>query len=177
MAPNTLFPTSDTSMSYNFIDCKTRSASETEALGERLARALTAPALVLLSGELGAGKTAFVRGMLRGLDAPPDVCVTSPTYILLHSYKGGRATLHHIDAYRLGGGAAEFEASGLMECFDDPNGIACIEWPEKLSDLNWPPDRVLVEIEHSEPTVRRIVLRGTGARSEAAVLAAVAFST
>ena len=156
-------------MSSERIELETRSASETEALGERLARALPVPALVLLSGELGAGKTAFVRGMLRGLDAPPDVRVTSPTYVLLHSYKGSRATLHHIDAYRLGGGAAEFEASGLMECFDDPNGIVCIEWPEKLSDLNWPLDRILVEIEHSEPTVRRIVLRGTDARSKAVI--------
>lgn len=157
-------------MSY---EVETHSAAETEALGERLARALNAPAIVLLSGELGAGKTAFVRGMLCGLDAPPEVRVTSPTYVLLHSYKGGRATLHHIDAYRLGGGADEFEASGLMECFDDATGIVCIEWPEKLAGYAWP-EHVRVEIEHSEPTVRQIRMSGTGAQSQAAV-AALAF--
>ena len=123
-------------------------------------RALTAPALVLLSGELGAGKTAFVRGMLRGVEAPPDVRVTSPTYILLHSYQGGRATIYHIDAYRLSGGADEFEASGLLECFNDPKGIVCIEWPEKLLDAKWPREAVRVEIEHCEPTVRRVMLSG-----------------
>jgi tRNA threonylcarbamoyladenosine biosynthesis protein TsaE len=148
-------------MSSNRTETETRSALETEALGEQLARALPAPAIVLLSGDLGAGKTAFVRGMLRGLDAPPDVRVTSPTYVLLHSYRGGRATLHHIDAYRLRGGADEFEASGLMECFDDPNGIVCFEWPEKLADLTCPIEPVRVEIEHCEPTVRRVcVTRG-----------------
>ncbi len=145
-------------MSSERSEIETRSACETEALGEALARTLVAPAIVLLSGDLGAGKTAFVRGIVRGLDAPDDVRVTSPTYILLHSYRGGRATLHHIDAYRLRGGGDEFEASGLMDCFDDPNGIVCIEWPEKLADMKWPRECVRVEIEHCEPTVRRLVV-------------------
>jgi tRNA threonylcarbamoyladenosine biosynthesis protein TsaE len=148
---------------------ETHSARETEALGERLARALAPPALVILSGELGAGKTCFVRGMLRGLDAPPEVRVTSPTYVLQHVYQGGRATLVHIDAYRIAGGASEFEASGLLECLDDAKTIVCVEWPEKLPDLAWPGDRVVVELEHREPSVRAIVLRGNGTRSSAAV--------
>ena len=147
-------------MSSKRSEIETRSALETEALGERTARALAVPAIVLLSGDLGAGKTAFVRGMLRGLDAPDDVRVSSPTYVLLHSYRGGRATLHHIDAYRLRGGADEFEASGLMECFDDPDGIVCIEWPEKIADVSWPREPLRIEIEHGEPTVRRITLSG-----------------
>lgn len=157
---------------------ETHSAAETEALGERLARALVheprpqgSVALVLLSGELGAGKTSFVRGMLRGLDAPLDVRATSPTYVLQHVYKGGRATLYHIDAYRLGGGAAEFESSGLLECLDDPAAIVCVEWPEKLPDLKWPPDRIIVELEHRDPSVRAITLHGTGQQSIAAVRA------
>ncbi|HLX63088.1 MAG TPA: tRNA (adenosine(37)-N6)-threonylcarbamoyltransferase complex ATPase subunit type 1 TsaE [Planctomycetota bacterium] len=148
---------------------ETHSARETEALGERLARALAPPALVILSGELGAGKTCFVRGMLRGLDAPPDVRVTSPTYVLQHVYEGGRATVVHIDAYRIANGASEFEASGLLESLDDANTIVCVEWPEKLPGLAWPADRVLVEIEHREPTVRTIALHGIGAHSSAAV--------
>lgn len=147
-------------MSSKRSEIETRSALETEALGERTARALAVPAIVLLSGDLGAGKTAFVRGMLRGLDAPDDVRVSSPTYVLLHSYRGGRATLHHIDAYRLRGGADEFEASGLMECFDDPNGIVCIEWPEKIADVSWSREPLRIAIEHCEPTVRRVTIWG-----------------
>lgn len=174
MAPSARFPIwvtnimSDLATESRF-EAETRSARETEALGERLARALNPPALVVLSGELGAGKTCFVRGMLRGLDAPPDARVTSPTYVLQHVYEGGRATLYHIDAYRIGGGAGEFEASGLLECLDDARAIVCVEWPEKLADLAWPADRVLVELEHREPAVRAVVLRGLGLRSGAAV--------
>lgn len=139
---------------------ETNSVAETEALGARLARLLTPPALVLLSGELGAGKTAFVRGMLQGLDAPRDVRVTSPTYVLLHTYKGGRATLHHIDAYRLRGGADEFEESGLLECLDDRSALTCIEWPERLGDAKFPCTPVQVRIEHLAPSQRKIEIQG-----------------
>lgn len=139
---------------------ETNSVTETEALGARLARSLVPPALVLISGELGAGKTAFVRGMLSGLDAPPDVRVTSPTYVLLHTYKGGRAALYHIDAYRLRGGADEFESSGLLECLDDPSAITCIEWPERLADVKFPCTPVEVRIEHLAPSQRKIEIQG-----------------
>lgn len=139
---------------------ETHSPAETEACGERLARTLIAPAIVLLSGELGAGKTAFVRGMARGLDAPPSMRVTSPTYVLLHSHKGGRATLHHIDAYRLAGGADEFEDSGLSECLHDPAAIVCIEWPEKIAALNFPCRPVRVRLEHLDSDSRSIEICG-----------------
>lgn len=139
---------------------ETHSPAETEALGARLARALTPPAIVLLSGDLGAGKTAFVRGMLKGIDALPGVRVTSPTYILLHSYKGARATIHHIDAYRVSGGADEFEDSGLLECFDDPAAFTCIEWPEKLGAMKFPGVSISVRLEHIEPSVRSIEISG-----------------
>jgi tRNA threonylcarbamoyladenosine biosynthesis protein TsaE len=148
----------------NFV---TSSAAETEALGGRLAGAIVSPTLLLMSGELGAGKTSFVRGMLRGLDAPADVRVTSPTYVLQHVYAGGRCTLYHIDAYRIAGGGDEFAGGGLMECLDDPLGIVCIEWPEKISDVNWPGDRITIEFEHLEPTVRAIRVAATGERSRA----------
>jgi len=148
----------------NFV---TSSAAETEALGERLARAIISHALVLMSGELGAGKTSFVRGMMRGLDAPPDVRVTSPTYVLQHVYAGGRCTLYHIDAYRIAGGGGEFAAGGLMECLDDPHGIVCVEWPEKISDVSWSGDRITIEFEHREPTVRAIRIAASEERSSA----------
>src|SRR5437879_3655150 len=100
---------------------ETSSAAQTEALGAALGRALRGRELIVLSGELGAGKTVFVRGVARGLNMPPGVRVCSPTYVLQHEYTGGRLTLYHIDAYRLGG-AADFENSGLRECLDDLKG-------------------------------------------------------
>jgi tRNA threonylcarbamoyladenosine biosynthesis protein TsaE len=145
------------------VPCKifeTRSARETEALAARLGRVITRRTQITLSGELGAGKTVFVRGLARGLGVPAAVPVTSPTYVLLHKYHGGRMQLYHIDAYRLGGGADEFESSGLNECLADPNGVVCIEWPEKLEGQKWPADLVEVSIEHLDPEARRIILKG-----------------
>ena len=144
----------------------TASAAETEALGAAIARGLRGGELIVLSGELGAGKTVFVRGLARGLNCPPGVRVTSPTYVLQHAYRGGRLALYHIDAYRLGGGAAEFEASGLRECMDDSGGVVCLEWPERLDDLQWPGDRIFVQIEHVDPQHRQLTLSASGAHSQ-----------
>jgi tRNA threonylcarbamoyladenosine biosynthesis protein TsaE len=141
------------------------SSAETEALGASIARGLTGGELIVLSGELGAGKTVFVRGLARGLDMPAGIRVTSPTYVLQHAYRGGRLTLYHMDAYRIGGGAAEFEGSGLRECLDDMRAVVCLEWPERLADLQWPRDRILVQIEHVEMQQRRIAISGSGQRS------------
>ncbi len=138
----------------------THSAKETEALAARIGAAITRQTLVTLSGELGAGKTVFVRGLARGLGVPLTTPVTSPTYVLLHHYAGGRLMLYHIDAYRLGGGANEFEASGLNECLADPNGVVCLEWPEKLAGQTWPANRIDVSIDHLDPQHRRITLKG-----------------
>jgi len=138
------------------------SAAETEALGAQLATTLRGRELIVLSGELGAGKTVFVRGVAKGLAVPTGVRVTSPTYVLQHRYSGGRLTLYHIDAYRLSG-ALDFEGSGLRECLEDPHGVVCMEWPERVADLNWPTERIVVEIEHAETAERaqhrRITLR------------------
>jgi tRNA threonylcarbamoyladenosine biosynthesis protein TsaE len=150
----------DMSIAQTSQTIETRSAAETEALAARIGAAITRQTLVTLSGELGAGKTVFVRGLARGLGVPVATPVTSPTYVLLHHYRGGRLMLYHIDAYRLGGGADEFEASGLNECLADPNGVVCIEWPEKLTGQKWPQARIEVSIEHIDPDVRRIVVSG-----------------
>jgi tRNA threonylcarbamoyladenosine biosynthesis protein TsaE len=145
---------------------ETHSTAETEALGERVARSLSVPATLLLHGELGAGKTAFVRGIARGLGALPGVRVTSPTYVLQHAYPCERATLYHIDAYRIRGGAAEFEAGGLMECLDDASGVVCVEWPEKLAHMSWDENSVIVKIEHIAPAVREVSISATGTNSK-----------
>src|ERR1700759_1404486 len=102
---------------------ETHSPKETETLAAKLGAALSGGTLLSLSGELGAGKTCFVRGLARGLGVPKDVMITRPTYVLQHIYRGGGLTVYHIDAYRLRGGVDEFEASGLEECLRDPNGV------------------------------------------------------
>ena len=78
----------------------THSEAETSAVGSDLARSLTAGSVLLLSGDLGAGKTAFVRGLAAGLGIDPDI-VSSPTFTLIQEYRGGRLPLHHVDLYRL----------------------------------------------------------------------------
>ena len=152
---------------------ETHSAAETEALGNRLAAAAPGGMIITLCGELGAGKTVLVRGIASGLQMPPGVFVTSPTYVLQHIYRGGRLTLYHIDAYRLVGGAGELESSGLAECFNDEQGLVCVEWPERLKDFNWPADHIAIHIDHHDPQVRRAVLNAGGPRSQIVLQTAI----
>ena len=105
-----------------------RSESGTEALGAVLAKDLRPGDVVALTGDLGAGKTAFVRGLARGLSLDPGQ-VSSPTFALVHEYRGGRLPLFHVDLYRLSG--AEAEDLGLDE-LGVADGVLAIEWPERL---------------------------------------------
>ena len=137
----------------------TRSPAETEQVGEALARTLGGGEVVLLSGELGAGKTAFVRGLARGLGADPEE-VASPTFVLLTAYRG-RLLLHHADLYRLAGGGDEREL-GLEE-LPGPEGVLAVEWPERLRERPW--TRVLeVQLEHAGEDTRRIRVGPPGFR-------------
>jgi len=108
--------------------------------------------VVLLSGELGAGKTVFVRGLARGLGADP-ADVSSPTFVLLTSYPG-RLTLHHADLYRLGGDGDDAEL-GLEE-LPGSDGVLAIEWAERLREPPWSrPTRVhLAHAGESRRTLR-----------------------
>lgn len=109
----------------------TTSEEETAALAAAFAASLPANAVVLLTGDLGAGKTAFVRGMAAGLGIEPDE-VSSPTFTLVQEYRGGgHATLYHVDLYRLEGGEAD--DLGLEELASG-GGVVAIEWAEKLPD-------------------------------------------
>ncbi|HXG89140.1 MAG TPA: tRNA (adenosine(37)-N6)-threonylcarbamoyltransferase complex ATPase subunit type 1 TsaE [Vicinamibacterales bacterium] len=107
----------------------THSEDETRAVARALARELAAGAVLLLSGDLGAGKTAFVRGLAEGLGLDPGD-VTSPTFTLVHEYRGGRLPLVHVDLYRLD--RADLDDIGL-----DPDlaehGVLAVEWAERLS--------------------------------------------
>ena len=106
----------------------TTSPEETEALGRRLGEILAPPALLLLRGDLGAGKTCFVRGLARGLDIPADEPVTSPTYALMHHYQG-RHDLYHFDLYRLSCWADLVEI-GFDE-YVEAGKIVVVEWSER----------------------------------------------
>ncbi len=131
----------------------TRSEAETEALATELAASFRGGEVVLLSGELGAGKTVFVRGLARGVGADPED-VASPTFVLLTRY-AGRLTLHHADLYRLGGGGDDREL-GLEE-LPGPLGVLAIEWAERLSAHPWDPAlAVRVTLEHAGDDARRV---------------------
>jgi tRNA threonylcarbamoyladenosine biosynthesis protein TsaE len=112
---------------------RTASAAETEDLAARLGGGFHGGEVVLLSGELGAGKTAFVRGLARGLGCDAEE-VASPTFVLLTSYPG-RLRLHHADLYRLAGDGDDREL-GLDE-LPGPRGVLAVEWAERLSFVPW----------------------------------------
>jgi tRNA threonylcarbamoyladenosine biosynthesis protein TsaE len=119
-------------------DVETRSAAETEALGEALAPTLSTRDVVYLEGELGAGKTAFARGLARGLGASERE-VASPTFALLHEYAGasGSVVLRHLDLYRLGESARELDVLGLPDSME--GAPVCVEWPREALRRLLPP--------------------------------------
>jgi tRNA threonylcarbamoyladenosine biosynthesis protein TsaE len=137
----------------------TRSEEETASVAARLAKALRPGSTVLLQGDLGAGKTAFVRGMAAGLGLDPDD-VSSPTFTLVQEYRGP-VTLFHVDLYRLASG--EVDDLGLDELVAG-GGIAAVEWAEKLPrDL---PGAVRVEITDRGGEEREIRVSGVPGYSE-----------
>ena len=107
----------------------TRSEQETAAIANALAEELQPGDVLLLSGNLGAGKTAFVRGLAEGLGIDPRE-VSSPTFTLVHEYRGGRFALYHVDLYRLDRAATD--DLGLDE-LGARDGVVAIEWPDRLT--------------------------------------------
>jgi len=108
----------------------TSSPEETIALGRELAGMLTPPKLVLLRGHLGAGKTTLVKGIAQAFEAASEENVTSPTFTLIHEYRGPQATLYHIDLYRVET-QRELDTLGLEDLMGE-NSILLIEWGEKF---------------------------------------------
>jgi tRNA threonylcarbamoyladenosine biosynthesis protein TsaE len=130
----------------------TRSAEETVAWGRGFAEALKAPVLVLLSGELGSGKTTLTKGIVAGLKAAEEDEVTSPTYTLVHEYGTG-GKVYHADLYRVEN-FHDFETLGLEDVFAKP-AIVILEWSEKFPlKTEWP--QVRVQLEHLGGDARRI---------------------
>jgi tRNA threonylcarbamoyladenosine biosynthesis protein TsaE len=132
---------------------ETSDPTATERAGAELAARLAPGAVVLVSGELGAGKTTFVRGAVRALGV--EEAVTSPTFVVGHAYDGRAGPVSHLDLYRLAGMGGE--DPGLLEPFFAPDAIAFVEWPEHAEDA-WPPERVThrVRLEHAGGDRRRI---------------------
>ncbi len=132
----------------------THSAEETTAWGREFAKKLKAPVLVLLSGELGSGKTTLTKGIVAGLGAATEDEVTSPTFTMLHEYGSGRK-IYHGDLYRIES-FHDFETLGLEDAFAEP-GIVILEWSENFP-LKAPWPVVKVRLEHGGGDARRIVV-------------------
>jgi tRNA threonylcarbamoyladenosine biosynthesis protein TsaE len=133
---------------------RTGSAEQTIAAGEELGRRLPRRAVVLLVGELGAGKTTFAKGLLKGLGAATPDDVSSPTYTLIHEY-GGRA--YHIDLYRIEDerDLATLGIEELLEC----EAVVVVEWGERFPRL-WPAERIEVRFRVEGDEEREIEVRG-----------------
>ena len=144
------------------MELETRSAAETEALGRRLASSLAAGDCILLEGQLGAGKTVFVKGLAAGLGLAPEA-VDSPTYVLVQTYvllpDRPIRRLHHVDLYRLNH-SAELDEIGLEELLSEPDAVTAIEWPKDLLDRRLSPATPvwMVTFEVLDQTRRRIVV-------------------
>ncbi len=138
------------------------SPAETEALGEKIGRAAGRGLVLALSGDLGAGKTQFVKGVARGLGATARV--HSPTFTLVNEYGGGRLKLFHLDLYRLET-PAQILSAGIEE-FLSPDGVAVIEWAERLEDGRWKMEDGKVrkvQIEIISESERKIIYDDLGA--------------
>lgn len=132
------------------------STEETTGLGRELAARMRAPLLVLLSGELGAGKTTLAKGIVSGLGVANEEDITSPTFTLVHTFTG-TVKVYHIDLYRVSG-LQEFDSLGLEDLFAEP-AIVLIEWPERMRlRTDWPILRI--DLAHIDEDRRSITVNG-----------------
>jgi tRNA threonylcarbamoyladenosine biosynthesis protein TsaE len=138
---------------------------DTERLGAALASELPPGTVVGLVGPLGAGKTRLVQAVATALGVPPGR-VTSPTFVLVNEYTGGRLPVYHFDTYRLKDDD-DFLNLGPEEYFDS-NGITFVEWADRVATL-LPVDRLEISIDVTSETERRIMLHGTSPQLEAIV--------
>lgn len=132
----------------------THSPEETERLGEKLAKKLTPGTVLAYRGELGAGKTAFTRGLARGLGYTDPV--TSPTYTIVNEYLGGRLPLFHFDMYRLSSAEDLWDIG--WEDYLDRGGVCAVEWSENVAEAL--PDAITVTIRKVDDTTRQITVEG-----------------
>ena len=132
----------------------TNSPMETEAVGERLAKKLTPGAVIAYCGDLGAGKTAFTRGLAKGLGCTD--MVTSPTYTIVNEYLSGRMPLFHFDMYRLASSDDLWDIG--WEDYLERGGVGAVEWSENVTDAM--ENAIWVRIEKTGEESRRITIEG-----------------
>lgn len=132
----------------------THSSDETIQLGREIGRSLTPPTLILLSGDLGAGKTTLTKGIASGMGAAEEDEVTSPTFTLVHKYDR-TSRVYHVDLYRIAD-SRDLETLGLEDIFNE-SAVVIVEWPEKMSiQTGWPVIRI--HLEHVSDDTRRIAI-------------------
>jgi tRNA threonylcarbamoyladenosine biosynthesis protein TsaE len=133
----------------------THSSEETIQLGRDLGAQLKPPVLILLTGELGAGKTTLTKGIVSGVGAASEDEVTSPTFTLVHKYERG-TRVYHVELYRIGD-FHDLETLGLEDVLAEP-GVVIVEWPDKLTlRTDWP--IVRIQLEHVAEDTRKIAIR------------------
>lgn len=139
----------------------THSKEETQALGKKLALQFGPGVVVTFTGDLGAGKTTLIQGILEGLGALPPY--PSPTFVLMNEYRlesglpsNGMVRIYHADAYRVG--AADFEKLGFVEWCTDPEGLVLLEWPERIAEI-LPAQRIDITLKTLSETEREIQVR------------------
>jgi tRNA threonylcarbamoyladenosine biosynthesis protein TsaE len=132
----------------------TRSSEETIAQGREIGARLTPPVLILLSGDLGAGKTTLTKGIAAGLGAAREDDVTSPTFTLVHKYEGS-TRVYHVDLYRIED-LHDFETLGLEDIFAE-QAVIIVEWPDRMKlRTDWP--IVRIQLEHVAEDTRKILI-------------------
>jgi tRNA threonylcarbamoyladenosine biosynthesis protein TsaE len=135
----------------------TNSADETIALGRKLAPTLKNARMVILRGDLGAGKTTLTKGIAEGLQAASQDDVTSPTFTLVHEYRGPDITLYHVDLYRIET-ARELDTLGLDELFAENGNLVLLEWGEKFPRFVQECD-LEIQIERQGDEQRRVLVK------------------
>lgn len=136
------------------VEILSRSTEETISRGRELASSLRPPLLILLTGELGAGKTTLAKGIISGLGVAAEEDITSPTFTLIHTFSGS-VTVFHVDLYRVSD-VHDFDTLGLEDLFAEP-AIVLIEWPERMRlRTDWPVLRIA--LEHVADEVRKITI-------------------
>ncbi len=134
----------------------THSPEETQAAGKALAHTLPSQALLCFSGDLGAGKTTFLKGLISEFTGHCPDSIDSPTFTYLHPYEASDRALYHFDLYRLQD-ARDFIAKGFDDYLHSP-GVCCIEWPERITSL-LPPHRYHITLHYTDAQTRTITTR------------------
>ncbi len=140
------------------IEIVSGSREETVALGEAVGRMARHHLIIALNGDLGSGKTVFVKGLAKGLAVPDSYAITSPSYTLINEYPG-RLTMFHADLYRLVG-SIDIESTGLFEIME-MNGVVAIEWADRLATEDLSED-IRIAIDITGDHTRHIDLTGCG---------------